>query len=123
RPITRFVVAGGSAEGLVPPGALSYPVRTRNLPSTERVISPSAVDVPEAVRARFPPLAAIGILMVWTNVPAVVYSSTKTVVAALVNGAEPSPTRYKTTSPFVNGTGGTVGDGLATGDGLTDGEG
>lgn len=93
RPTTRFVVAGVSRFGAVPPGALSYPPRTSDAPSTDLDRKPSELALPAAVRILFAPLAAVGMAIDWTNAPAGVYSSRKTAVATEVGDAVPSPTR------------------------------
>src|SRR5262249_28303813 len=93
RPTTRLIAA--HAELVMPavPGAASYPVASRYRPSLERVSRPSDVALPLAVSRRFAPDALVGSGIDWTSVPAVVYSSRNTGVAAAPSAAVPSPTR------------------------------
>ena len=103
RPMTRVteVVAVPVMEAT--PGTESYPLTMTYCPSEERDISPPEVAVPLAVRDWLAPLSAVGSAMLWTRVPAGVYSSRNTSAEALVKAAEPVPTRYTTTLPAVKG--------------------
>src|SRR4029077_9126947 len=98
RPTTRATVPGADAVSEAPPGPVaptpaSYPVMARDLPSAERLISPSDRDSPEAVSAALPSDGPVGNAIDWTGAPpACVYSSRKTGAAAVERGA-PEPTR------------------------------
>jgi hypothetical protein len=73
------------------PNAASYPVANKYCLSVERVNKHSDVAVPEFVILLLLPETVVGSGMDCTNVPAVVYSSKKPAVAALLNAAAPSP--------------------------------
>jgi hypothetical protein len=60
----------------------------------DKVINPSLVAVPLAVKRLFKPLTVVGIgIELPVGLPAIVYSSRKTAVALLLKGALPAPTR------------------------------
>src|SRR5204863_7408315 len=68
-------------------------------PWTDCFRFPSDVAEPELVTARSDALAEVGIGMLWTEAPAVVYSSRNTAGEPFDSGATPLPTRRTTRSP------------------------
>jgi hypothetical protein len=102
-PTTRFVAADVVAATLAVPTSASYPVNVKKLPSGDRMRRPSDVDDPAVVSLRFAPLTAVGIKTDCTADPLAVNSSRKTGAAAADKALTPSPARYTTKLPGVNG--------------------
>src|SRR5262249_17771290 len=61
RPMTRLTVAEEVPETAAVPVGVPYPVRIRNRPSADRVMSPSDEAVPLDVNWLFAPLTVVGI--------------------------------------------------------------
>ena len=99
RPIIRGTVVVVVPDTEVPPVVVSYPVRTSDEPSLERVNAPSDVAVPLAINS-VPPVEGIGIDC--TSCPAGVNSSRNTTFPLLTSPVAAFPMRYTTRSPGVN---------------------